>query len=552
MRRILLTVFAAVLGVAAYASEPQIRDINIDVTILRDGTAHITEVWDLTAVSGTEWYLVRENLGDIEIRNFSVSEGGTAFVNEGDWDTERSLAEKAGRCGIHRTGSGRELCWGLGSYGDHVFTVSYDMTRAAKSLQDYDSFHVQLIGDELSSAPKHAKATVGLADAQIDSTNARIWGFGFYGESALVGGKAVFESDRPFSRESSMIVLMRLDKGLIEPVSVKDKTFEQIQNKAFRGSDYKKAARSSTWYGKLLDDLLEIIQTIVPILVVVLPIIGVRRGRKKILGMKKSDVMWSRDIPFGGDLAAADYILEQIGEKRKGNYIASAMILRMIQKGCLSVTKDGDDKVEIHFGDKGQLENFSLSERQLWAYMKEAAGSDEILQNKEFGKWSKRNTSTINDWVRNVSALGEGAIRTAGLKVGLRYTPEGQAEARKALGLKKFLTEATLIKERTSGEVILWEEYLVWGAMFGIADKVAAELKDINPTLFEKSTYYDYNTMRDVIYMSDSLARSITSAKASYDNAHSISKGSIGGFGGGTSFGGGGGFSGGGHGGGCR
>ena len=60
----LLTVFVCL---PASALTPSIRDVDITLTLLPDGTASIQERWDVCAADGTEWYLVRGNLGDIEI-----------------------------------------------------------------------------------------------------------------------------------------------------------------------------------------------------------------------------------------------------------------------------------------------------------------------------------------------------------------------------------------------------------------------------------------------------------------------------------------------------
>lgn len=545
---------AAVLGIAAFAYEPGVHDVNIDVMLLDDGTACINETWNLTADRGTEWYLVRNNLGDISIYDFSVREGEMDFVNEGSWDVDRPLDQKAGKCGIVRKSGGVELCWGLGSHGDHVFEVSYKMSNAAKSLEDYDMFHVQLVNDRLSSAPRHVKATVRVSGRELSADIVRMWGFGFYGDSYIEDGAVVYESSEPFTYDSSLIALIRFDKGIMNPVSQRKGTFEKVRKKAFRGSEYQE---EKNFIGKVLDFLLELIRRCFAFLMVlVMTLFPIRASRKKmqnILGVrKKSEVMWSRDVPYGGDLASTDYILGMIGEKRKGNFIASAIILKMVQKGCLAVRQDSKGRTEITFGNEAALEEFGASEKKLWAFMKEASGEDQVLQDKEFSRWSRRHTTEINNWLTEVASQGESHIVSLGLKASGRYTAEGQAEARKALGLKKFLEDYTLIKERASREVVLWQDYLVFGAMFGIADKVASELKDINPTMFEETTVYDYNTMRNVIYMSDRLAGSITSAKSQYDAAHAPSTSSSGGFGGHTSFGGGGGFSGGGHGGGCR
>ena len=70
----LLTVFVCL---PASAFTPSIRDVDITLTLLPDGTASIHERWDVCAADGTEWYLVRGNLGDIEIGNLAVSDAAS-------------------------------------------------------------------------------------------------------------------------------------------------------------------------------------------------------------------------------------------------------------------------------------------------------------------------------------------------------------------------------------------------------------------------------------------------------------------------------------------
>lgn len=554
MKRLFSTAVAAILGMAAFAGTPGVRDVVIDVALQDDGTAYIHESWTLTADHGTEWYLVRENLGDISIYDFDVREGSLHFVNEDAWDVDRTLEAKAGKCGIVKKTGGLELCWGLGSYGDHTFEVSYKMRNAAKALDDYDIFHIQLLSDRLSSPPEHVKATVSVSGKTLTTENVRMWGFGFLGDSRIEDGAVVYESSEALSYDSSLIALIRFDKGIINPTSILNSTFDEVSRKAFKGSEYQ---REKTPFEKFIDAVVVFFSKIIVFLALFLIIfIPIKINRKRIMDIlgvrKKAEVGWSREVPYGGDLASADYILGRLGEKRQGNFVASAMILRMIQKGCLAVRQDPKGRTEITFGDRAALDSFGPAEKKLWAFMKEASGEDQILQNKEFSRWSRNHTEEINSWLTEVSLQGDRRIQELGLKSDGRYTPEGQAEARKALGLKKFLSDYTLIRERASREVTLWQDYLVFGAMFGIADKVAAELKDINPTMFEEAVSYSYPTMRNVIYMSDNLAGSITSAKSRYDAAHAPSASSSAGLGGHTSFGGGGGFAGGGHGGGCR
>ena len=133
---LLFSLFAA----SALLAGQEIRDIDETVVLRSDGTARITQVWDLTVVSGTEFYLPFDHLGPMSIDSLSVSENGVEFFSEGDgWDTDRPRERKRGRCGIVRKDNGGvELCWGQGDYGDHVWTVSYIVKGPVMQMGAYD------------------------------------------------------------------------------------------------------------------------------------------------------------------------------------------------------------------------------------------------------------------------------------------------------------------------------------------------------------------------------------------------------------------------------
>lgn len=540
MRKTLLSIVAALLGaVAMSAYSPEIRDIDISLTLHKDGSASVVERWDVCAADGTEWYLVRKNLGDIDIKDFSVCDDtGRKYINEGDWNVDRSISEKAGRCGIVRSRDGMELCWGIGSLGDHVFSVSYTMTNVVKTLEDYDMVHLQIVSPGLSSRPEHVKAVIGSDVAQLDSTNTRLWGFGFAGDASMDGGKAVYESSERFRSNSSVIVLLRFEKGIFNSPSTQDREFAEVLDTALDGSDYGEDDDESGWFGFAL-----VILT--GIGMVVIAFAASAATKKKILGMKSKDVQWSREIPYKGDLSESYYILQKIGEDRSsGSGLASALILRMIYKGYLTVSKNGN-KVDLSFSGTAPDES-DTTMKGLYNMMLKASGSDRILQSKEFSRWSSGHSSEVNNWIKTSVSLGRKSLARDGFIQGSDYTPQGQGEARKLLGLKKFLQDFTLIKEKETIEAVLWKEYLVYGALYGIAETVAKQLRDINPQLIEEGQDgFDYATLYLILRMNDSLSRSIT-------NASIDSEARAGGFGGGTSFGGGGGFSGGGAGGGSR
>lgn len=542
--RRLTILLATLMALPVFADSPAINDIAIDVVLHRDGSADITEVWDVNVTSGTEWYLTRNNLGDIDILSLAVSdESGRRYIVEDRWDVNRTISQKEGHCGLNSTSYGCEICWGVGSFGHHVFTVGYTMTNVVKSLEDYDMLHMQFISPGLSSEPKKASVSIHMAEENFSESNARIWGFGYYGDINFQENGSVFaQTAKPIPHNGSVIVLMRFDKGIFSSTSIQERSFDDVLERAMVGSDFNEQNQEDDTAGIIIGILLTI-------LALFSPIVAAKAQRRSVIGKMKT-IEWFRDIPMDGDLVTSDYVLKKALLSKNTNSLASALILRMIYKGNLNVSKNADGKVEISFNDS-KSDQLAGAEAKLYRMMKDASGMDQILQDKEFSNWSRRNTSRVSAWASSISTEGLSKLMTKGYVHGMaRFTDKGRTKARELVGFKKFLEEFTLVSERDTSEVVLWQDYLVFASLFGIADKVAKQLKDINPQAFEQQMVYDYDTMRTILYQTRSLSNSITNAqqREAASKAQQASKG----FGGGASFGGGGGFSGGGFGGGSR
>lgn len=120
-------------------------------------------------------------------------------------------------------------------------------------------------------------------------------------------------------------------------------------------------------------------------------------------------------------------------------------------------------------------------------------------------------------------------------------SPELRQQALEIAGLKKYLLDYTLIKDREAIEVTLFEDYLIYAQMLGIADKVAKQFKELYPHMIEQTCFNSYDNF---YYISLSADNGIHSANTAKSRAESYSAGGGGfssGGGGGGSFGGGGG-----------
>ncbi|MCL2143559.1 MAG: DUF2207 domain-containing protein, partial [Methanomassiliicoccaceae archaeon] len=122
-------------------------------------------------------------------------------------------------------------------------------------------------------------------------------------------------------------------------------------------------------------------------------------------------------------------------------------------------------------------------------------------------------------------------------------TSEGENERARTLALKRFYTDMTLINERRTMELTLWEKHLVYATALGVADKVIKEL-DIRLAQLSAGGYRDLTYLR-VLHNTGGLSANIEAiSRSSY--AAFVRSSAGGGGGGGFSGGGGGGFSGGG------
>lgn len=565
MRRAFLVLSALLIPVLSpAASRQRVRDLDIHVTLLSLGGAVFHEKWNLnTGDDITEWYLVRENLGDMELVRFQVlDENGKELADDGEWDVHRTLEQKAGKSGVVHKADGLELCWGVGSHGDHVFHAFYSFTNAVKSLNDYDMFHMQLVSPGLSSPPEHVRVTIEVKEQQLDTLNTRIWGFGYEGTSAfLEDGTVVFESSGPFLTDDSVIVLLRFEKGMFESPSVQERDFQEALDQAMIDADF-----GRDYYDEE-DDTASGIAGFFTILVMYFaflrPFIKALRGKKskkeisKVLGVRDPrKVDWVRDIPMRGHLGAADCVLRDIGEG-KGNNLALAIILRLVHTGYLRPTREVEGPLQLAFTDK-EPEGMDNTTLAFYRLLKEAAGADKVLQEKEFSNWAKDHSTSVYKWTSQSSTEARTRMETEGWYKHYKYTDEGKAQARKVVGFKNFLNDFTLSSQRETFEAQLWKEYLVYAALFGIADKVAGQLKDIDPSFFRETFAYDASMLPQLLSTSRAFASAVSSAAwrgtpvSSSSSSGGSSYRSSHGYGGHSSRSGGGGFSGGGRGGGGR
>ena len=553
MKRLLLTVLAALAGTLAVYAQA-IRDLDIRAVLRPDGSARITQVWDVNVVRGTEWYIPIDNLGKMSVTDLSVSENGQPFVSEGNrWDVDRSLEEKTGRCGIVEKRDGVELCWGKTSYGSHVWTLEYTVTGLVQSFTDADGFNFMFVNPGFDAPAQHVKVTLvnGTGGPEWTYDNTRVWGFGSYGDIDVLNGQIVYESSEPFTKESSVIGLVRFEKGQFTPTVRHDKSFDELKKKALEGSSYGKKDKDQTifmWIFALLfgGSLFAAIR------VAVLQALGYKY--KKSMYGKTKITEWFREAPLDGNLFASSYVLDngwRFGGPSSSKNLIGAFFLRWVLDGRVIVRPDPDKAKRVNLAFIPGLEFEDDVEGALYEMALEASGGNLLLESGEFEKWSEKHYKKFLAWPDRAKARGRSILHEKNLLLhGSDTNDKGKVQACRVVEFKNFLNDFTLHSERGAGEVGLWKDYLVFAQLYGIADKVAEQFQKLYPKEFQElseSVGVNPNDMMRTIRLNN-----ITTTSAVNRAASKYQAGSIKGTGGHTSFGGGGGFSGGGFGGGGR
>ena len=555
MKKFLFVVLLFVSLLAQAQAIREIRDVDITVELQKDGSAWVTQVWNVEAgSSGTEFYIPIGNLGPMKVSRLSVSENGQAFESQGEkWDVDRSRSWKTGKCGIVPKSNGVELCWGLGEKGDHVWTARFLLSGLVQAYDDGDAFNYMFVNKGMDPAPEHARVTLVPAFDCPEWTydNTRVWAFGFYGDINVVNGTVVAETSESMGSSSSLIALVAFDKGLFEPVVEKGGPVQELIDRALDGSSY--GEDEDDLAGKLFLGLFAIgmLSGFGLLIWMAVALALGHKWSKKLLGRWKIDG-WYRDIPAEGNLFAAEYVLvkgRRFAVSAPAQNIIGALFLRWIMNGDLQVQPDPKNAKRVNLLFKAISVSSDDVEEDLYQWARSAAGDNQLLEKNEFEKWSTKNYKKMVSWPDRAVARGKTWFHSKGyfLQDGV-CSEEGAAQARHVVEFQNFLKDFTLSDQRGADEVKLWKDYLVYAQLFGIADKVASQFKKLYPAEFARlaeSTGLDTTTLIYTMNWTNSMSTK------SFANAASKA-GSVSGGGGHSSFGGGGGFSGGGFGGGGR
>lgn len=203
-----------------------------------------------------------------------------------------------------------------------------------------------------------------------------------------------------------------------------------------------------------------------------------KKQKGKLKGIRS--VEYVRDLPCNGDIIRLYWIIYQYDLFEEESDLIGAIILKWLKEGKVELI----EKNSILFKDEDNSDDLD-DETKLMNMLKKAAGENNILEINELKNWAKKHRTEITRWLFELVAVQSFALE----KEGLIFKENGERiisskldeEANQVLGFKRFLLDYSIIHERYPVEVSLWEEYLIFAQVIGIAQRVKKELKNIYP-----------------------------------------------------------------------
>ena len=534
-----------------------IYKVDMNININEDGSADVQEIWDVKASGGSEWYKSMLNMNGIELTDFKVSMDNQELTYK-TWNPNESLSAKKGYYGINYVSNGLELCFGKYDFQRHTFTLTYKLSDFVFNTIDSQITYFTLMP---SITANSFSATISSYYEFPDTLD--VWGYGYKGYAYVKDGKIYMINEEGLYNDYVTMLVKFPQETFKTDFSVdKFESFDDVYNMAEDGTfdyDYDNNYEKPSLFERIID----FITTMFPILITAFfAIIGVKVGIESGYGyvnnkkIDKKNTPMFRDIPCDKDIYYANTLISLNGFANTSNTnILGAIILKWVKENKISFKTEvkGMFNKETGIIDMTKQNTFDNPlEEKLFDYMYKAS-VDGYLESKELEKWCRKNYEKFFDLIKKFESTEISKLKSEGHI----YKRANKAECKKRnvmddkiyddscklYGLKLYLDEFSRMDTKEVMEVHLWDEYLMFAYLFGTANKVAKQLKNLYPQEFTEYTANSGVNLDTIVFINDISVRSVNAASSARSAAQSYSSGGGGfssGGGGGGSFGGGG------------
>ncbi len=382
----------------SYAGTQKLNSLNYDVELNSDGTAKISETWDIQ-VYDTNTLFKTFDLDETkygEITNVKVSE----ITKTGEEVTFEDTKEysyhvkKGGFYGLKTNSKEFEIAWGvsISSRENRKYKISYEVKDAVKTYNDCSEFYWQFIGEKNEIPADRVIGTIKLPKGVNEIDNLRVWAHGpLEGNIERVDNKTVSFDVSKLSAEAMVEVRI----ATLENVFTLNKNISKVDKfDSIIKEETKWANRANN--ERIIIIALEIALIIVSfgiiILFICLAIKYAIKLYKTTVVMPETKYDYFRDFPdedaTPAEAAFLYYFNKQTAFTNNISKIVSATLLSLARKKAISFEQDEKSKIYITVNNSKEIEKLKQDETNIWEllyniaeYKKTISKSEEDIKN---------------------------------------------------------------------------------------------------------------------------------------------------------------------------
>lgn len=479
------------------------------------------------------------------------------------------------------------------SYARRTFEMNYTIKDAIKNYADSSEFYWQFISTESAIPAEIVTGTINLPTNVINNEDFRVWAHGpLNGNITKTSPKNVDFSVEDLSSNTMLEVRVVTptyvfeDNKNVSSTSKLNTILSQEQKWAEEANKKREAIAKRQKTIKIATITFFVISNIGGVILAIILINKIKKYKKQLKEAPNikptTPSKYYRDIPNNKATPAEAAFLYYFKNSTFSLHIPeiiSATMLDLCMKKYLSFEVSSNKKNEIKVVLNPNMDTSLLPRDEIIIYqMLEKVNSTKEFTMKDFEKYCKKHSSSFikqynsiepnvknevefqgnydkklitqyNNWTEK--GVGYVFLFIASIffmitniipsiicfvycfKIAGKYntlTQKGVDEREAWIGLKNYMEDFSMMKEKEVPELTLWEKYLVYATAFGISDKVLKQLKVIYPQItdMEYMNSHGYNYLYWMYYgnISNNFIHSINTSVTNTYNYVNYSSGS--------------------------
>ncbi len=527
-----------------------LNNLDFEAQINSDGSMDVTETWDIDISSTNTLYKVfkTDSSKYTGITNVNVSELGKGNLHKANsWSYH---LEKDYYYGGKNNSGEFEICWGTGlenSSATKIYKISYTVLDAVAKYNDCAELYWQFVGEDFEIDAENVTGTITLPYKAETKEDIRVWGHieTLNGEIYVTGlDKVEFELNN-YSSGRYIEIRIAMPTEMIENTKrmYNENKLETIISEETKWADEANARRQEQLK---MEKTMKIIGIVVGVIIAALLIMQTVKYIKTLKETKKlvptEEYEYFREKPDKSTTPADALFLYNKGANiaySSFEKVFSATLLNLSLKKYFKISmrenKRGKEEVVIENIDE-HFEDLDYEEKRIAIFIKIAMKGQNEITIKKLQKYISNHGEAVSSLIENtgkdvknkskneekydvekarkkmhytiittiyfmfalfliiVFPISIMLIVNAILAICInkkisRLTQKGIDEREKWVGLKKYMEDFSLLNEKEIPALELWEEYLVYATVFGIADKVIKQLKIVYPEINEMDNF---------------------------------------------------------------